>query len=276
MNDLGIFDKNRETHIWPLLFSFKPLDYKNMLVTLSQEEKNRAKRFIRPIDSYRYIVSHCFLRSVLAFYLEVSPEYVEFDYQLHGKPILKASFDNSQIFFNLSHSREAVLVACCKGREVGVDIEYKLPVENLREIAKTCMTFNEYERWMKLYEEEKISGFYRCWVLKEAYLKGIGTGLLKEGLISIEIEINNALYSNSFYQEGRRWYLQEIKIFEDYASAVAFQGTGFLDSFGQAENLCRKVEVPCGHPLFSTFTDHNFLGYFSLEIQKEIVSDAPV
>lgn len=87
------------------------------------------------------------LRQVLARYLGDEPERVELTVGEHGKPRLA----DERLHFNLSHSGAMGLVAVCRDREVGVDVERFRP--------------------------KREADFYRRWACHEARVKCLGTGL---------------------------------------------------------------------------------------------------
>lgn len=85
----------------------------------------------------------------------------------NGKPALQ---DNAA-FFNVSHSRDRLVIAAADA-EVGVDIEAldRTVSERLR---RYCLTETELART----PPEDKQTFIRIWTAKESYLKLYGTGL---------------------------------------------------------------------------------------------------
>lgn len=67
--------------------------------------------------------------------------------------------------------------AVSRSGEIGVDAEEtSLPVE-IDQVAKHFFSVAEQQWLAELPDERRKAGFYEQWVLKEAYLKGLGTGL---------------------------------------------------------------------------------------------------
>ena len=83
----------------------------------------------------------------------------------NGKPYLK---NISDIYFNISHSGNAVAVAI-SDNEIGIDIE-KIKTPNLK-VAERFFTENE-----KKYINSDID-FFEIWTKKEAYFKQLGKGI---------------------------------------------------------------------------------------------------
>ncbi len=95
-----------------------------------------------------------------------------YGYGADGKPF----FINAQdIHFSISHSGNKVAVAF-SDREVGCDIEMIGDIDMT--IAQLFFSRSEYEALLSIGDElERRHAFFRCWTLKESYLKAIGKGL---------------------------------------------------------------------------------------------------
>lgn len=95
-----------------------------------------------------------------------------------GKPYL---IDHPQLFFNLSHSGNYVVLALSH-KEVGIDIQQKRPVKET--MIKRVLAQQEYKRYRELsatMEAEKaLSWFFSCWCAKESFCKLTGKGLGEE------------------------------------------------------------------------------------------------
>jgi 4'-phosphopantetheinyl transferase len=114
---------------------------------LSAAEERRAAAIVRPLARRRWIAARRALRGVLGECLGRDPAVVEIHAAPGGKPYVEGAGD---LRFNLSHSGGLALIAICRGREVGVDVE-------------------------------RIGGrprsFYEAWARREALAKCFGTGL---------------------------------------------------------------------------------------------------
>lgn len=92
-----------------------------------------------------------------------------FEYGKHGKP---AIVGHPEIFFNLSHCKEAAVCAI-SDRPVGVD------VESIREFKDTLVHYTMNDDEIREIESsaDPAVAFIRLWTMKESTLKLIGTGI---------------------------------------------------------------------------------------------------
>ncbi|HVO54232.1 MAG TPA: 4'-phosphopantetheinyl transferase superfamily protein [Solirubrobacterales bacterium] len=141
---------------------------------LPRAERERAAA-IRVEDSRRrWPASRWALRRVLAAYLGVEPAAIELATGEHGKPQLS---DASAPRFNLSHSGRLALVAVCRGREVGVDVELIKPRRDLLALAERELEAEAVAAIRAAPPAQRGAAFYRAWTRHEARLKCLGSGL---------------------------------------------------------------------------------------------------
>lgn len=145
----------------------------------SDEEKIRAERFKFAIHRSRFIASHGFVRTVLANYLKIEPDTIEYKKGEHGKPYLAETnlSDNHNLQFNLSHTEDVALLAITQGVEVGVDIECSERKTDWQGIVQRFFTESEQKVLFALPEDQQKAAFFELWTRKEAYMKVLGTGL---------------------------------------------------------------------------------------------------
>jgi 4'-phosphopantetheinyl transferase len=103
----------------------------------------------------------------------------------YKKPYLQ----NSEIFFNISHSQNAFVIAI-SNFEIGIDIE-----ENAIELnIEDCMNYAFSEEEINYCKREVLESFFSIWTLKEAFLKALSIGLtdkLKE-INTLDVSIYKA------------------------------------------------------------------------------------
>jgi 4'-phosphopantetheinyl transferase len=183
---------------------------------LSAEERRRAARFRFPEHATRFLVCHAALRRILGQYLGQPPESLEFVAPESGKPRLAG---DSTLSFNLSHSRDAALIAVAPGLEVGVDVEAIRPDFAVDDVARL---FTSHER--ELLGRMDTPGaralmFYRLWTRKEAVLKAEGSGL--GGLEHLDIS-GSPPEPARFPADGERWWrVEDLEVECGYAAALA-------------------------------------------------------
>jgi 4'-phosphopantetheinyl transferase len=218
-----------ELHIWRINLCNVNYQLKYLTSLLSSEEVKRSNRFIFEQDSYRYQVTHSMKRFILANYLDCNPQGLRFEVGSHGKPGLIKLQNPLKIQFNISHSRDLILIAITVEDSVGIDIEYQdknISIESLGEIIFSSLEKKFFSALNS--QQEKKEAFFCCWTRKEAYLKAIGTGLTLD-LSSVSVDLNKKIASHDWLKisthsqsEILPWKLFSLDIDNDYvANAVA-------------------------------------------------------
>ena len=163
MNEIRVYTINV-----PLYVS----DLAELKLDLSPDELEHASRFVHERDAHAYIISHAYLRRVLAQQLACKPLDLVFEKNAQGKPLLP----ESPIQFNLSHSGDYALIALSDAL-VGIDIERHKPAKDVLAIAQRYFTSAEYLYIKDQDDQNNISTFYDIWSMKEAYVKALGEGI---------------------------------------------------------------------------------------------------
>lgn len=190
---------------------------------LDDTEIQRLDRFRHAEARATYQAAHTMLRTVLSLYLKCCPRSLTFARTDAGKPFLE---NNSELHFNLSHSRGAFLIALGTGRQVGVDIEAYAPDVDYRELEFVALSSAERD----LFKQTPTTfTFRRIWTAKEALAKACGIGLRAEPhSINVSAYIANSCVSLTtlpFF--GKLWTLQEVDVGQEYAACVAAEGGPF-------------------------------------------------
>jgi 4'-phosphopantetheinyl transferase len=149
------------------------------LAILSDEERARASRFIRARERRRFVRCRAALREILGRLLDEPPDALRFRTAAVGKPELDPDPDERPpaLRFNVSHSAELGLIAVCRGREVGVDLERVRTITEATRIVASFFSASELAEFNTIPEEDRALLFHRGWTRKEAVLKGFGMGL---------------------------------------------------------------------------------------------------
>jgi 4'-phosphopantetheinyl transferase len=225
---------------------------------LSPEERQRADAFRGAGLRRDYILAHAALRSVLGLCLGVSPDAVPFAPEAFArsngqlgsssiKPALMPMGESGQtgqsngirpnlrpdLRFNLSHTRGAALIGVAIGRELGVDIEWQRPMEDLDAMAAAVMSPEELVQWLAVAPTERIPAFYHLWTRKEAYLKAIGLGLYRS-LQEVTMPVS-ARQLEPLPMSGRLvrdsagegvWTIADIAAGDGYSASICCEGAG--------------------------------------------------
>ena len=141
---------------------------------LSDDERARAARFIRPRDAKRFLAGRVQLRNILGQYIGLAPSEIIFSYGINGKPELVWG-GSTALHFNLSHSAGQAILAVSRRFHLGIDIEEIRPISE--DVAGHFFSPAEYADLQALPLADQISSFYRCWTRKEAFIKAHGAGL---------------------------------------------------------------------------------------------------
>jgi len=206
-----------EVHLWLLdIDQFTADHYTCADRIMSEAERERAQKFVRGKESY--IASRWLQRKVLAHYLGLSPEAVEFLRTDKGKPYLP----QGDLHFSLSHSGHWALLAVGSAELIGVDIEAASATRDLIGIAESYYHPHEFAQLQKLADAAQNDCFYRLWTLKEAFLKAIGTGI-SAGLEKIAFDLTgdkiSAQIAAALDEDGDEWqFHQWILGAQDYCA----------------------------------------------------------
>ncbi|MHB8463006.1 MAG: 4'-phosphopantetheinyl transferase family protein [Vulcanimicrobiaceae bacterium] len=214
------------TYVWQLQLEI-PLQT-NWQELLDASEHKRAASFLRPIDRHHFIVAHVAMREILGRAVGCQPQDVALTRGAHGKPEL-AGPNIGHWHFNLSHSGKLGILALCQGRRVGVDLELaKYPFCEIRDVAAN-FSDNERQAIGTLPPDEATAAFYRCWVRKEAFLKGVGTGLnIPLHTFSVRVDPGDAALIEVplHIADANAWCLTDINVKnvnETYYAALAIE-----------------------------------------------------
>ena len=142
---------------------------------LDDEERQRADRFRFAPDRERFIAGHGLLRMLLGGALGLAPEAVRMARGPHGKPFLPHSGPP----FNLSDTKDALVVAIGGTDELGVDIETVERRTDHELVAGHYFTPDEVAH-IEAGGAEGKRRFLTLWTRKEAVLKASGVGIMDD------------------------------------------------------------------------------------------------
>ncbi|GFM96907.1 4'-phosphopantetheinyl transferase family protein [Streptomyces fulvorobeus] len=148
------------------------------LTTLDGTERRRMAAYARDSDRLLYAFAHTALRTVLSALTGVAPGELRFSRAAcpccdkpHGRPVLTPA----SLEFSLSHSRDLVLIGVAP-TAIGVDTEPVPEPGTVEQISKMLHPA-ERDEVEAAPPRDRPAVFARLWARKEAYLKGLGTGL---------------------------------------------------------------------------------------------------
>ena len=150
---------------------------------LDPNERDRAERFRFARDRRRFELAHGLLRTILGHYLGRPPRSLAFERGPHGKPALTTG----GLEFNLSDTKDAVLVGISSGQAIGADIETSDREVDHLAVGDHYFIPDEMEAIRAAGEGSK-ERFLLYWTRKEAILKASGVGIM-EDLRSLRVDL---------------------------------------------------------------------------------------
>ena len=143
-------------------------DLEAALQEISPQRRELALKFRHEQGQRLSVLAYLLLKRGLREMYGITENPV-FEYGEHGKPSIVG---HPEIFFNLSHCKEAVV--CAIGdQHVGID------VESIREYKEGLVRYTMNDEEVHLIEssDNPAAAFIRLWTMKEATLKLVGTGI---------------------------------------------------------------------------------------------------
>jgi 4'-phosphopantetheinyl transferase len=145
---------------------------------LSDDERERADRFMFAHHRSRYTVAHGVLRRLLSLYCDAAPEALQFATAAAGKPALRAGTAGAgRLAFNLTHSETRGAIGVSEGIALGIDLEQLRSDIEVSSISGNYFFGAESEAIEHAVPALRDNTFFRYWVAKEAVLKAQGIGL---------------------------------------------------------------------------------------------------
>ncbi|MER8231403.1 4'-phosphopantetheinyl transferase superfamily protein [Streptomyces sp. NPDC094049] len=207
---------------------------------LDAGELRRAQELRRPGDRRNHLVSRVLLRTLLGDLLGIAPEAVRLGRDAcpccggpHGRPVVLGGGAH----FSLSHTGPLVLLGIGPV-PLGVDVER---VPDAATVAETASALHPREgaELAALDEASRPVAFARAWTRKEAYLKGIGTGLGRSAALDY-------LGTGPVPAAGPDgWAVADVSAPEGYAAAVATAADRFPGPSGAVRDRRKPANSPC-------------------------------
>ena len=214
-----------QIHIWKLDLNLHKVNLKHLYENvLSPDEKKRSDKLKSKDDQKRSIYSRGLLREKLGAYLDFNPAEISFSYNKYGKPSLNAEVHTEVLKFNVSHSKDIVIYAIARNREIGIDVEYLKDINRAEKIVERFFSEEEKKFYNSQPEHKKKWAFFSLWTRKEAYSKAMGRGI---GLPSKDFELNlipdNKRGSSDSFKKSK-WMLYNVEIESEYLAALVTEG----------------------------------------------------
>lgn len=191
---------------------------------LSEDERERASKFVCPRVRDRWITARGWLRQTLSYYTDEGGAHLKFAYSAHGKPSLAC---DPGVNFNLSHSADRALLAISSTAVLGVDIEQIRPMSDQDQIIRRFYHPSEASALLAMGPAERADAFFQLWALKESCMKATGLGLfLDPREIEFDSPIRQVPRLLSLRDEPcpKAWQFVLLTDFGGFAAALAYRG----------------------------------------------------
>ena len=215
-----------EVHVWlaqPALSDHAQLEAR-YLSLLSADEREQHRKFHFAKDRHSYVAAHALIRLVLSRYAALPPEQIRFSRGKNGKPCAELPAPYTALTCNLSHTAGLVGCVIARGRECGIDIETRRPLDDMDGIARLMFSTAERRHLASLAEPARQHHFFALWTLKEAYAKATGDGIGSD-LTQVSFTVDNDAVScrigTGATQGG--WWFHSSSPSSEHALAVALR-----------------------------------------------------
>lgn len=221
----------QEIHLWLTYPDEVPtLLEKQYRSLLSPAERDEEQRYRFQADRRRFLITRALARTVLSRYAPIAPQEWSFVKDPFGRPQVTNTTPAGWLpVFNISHTRELIVLGISRNRALGVDVEN---VHNRRVppgLAERVFPAQEASVLTATNKARRQAEFFEYWTLKESYIKARGMGLslpldqltfcLREAQ-SIEVRFAPVLRD-----DPQRWYFWQFRPKRHYLIATCAANT---------------------------------------------------
>ncbi len=216
-----------EAHLWLVDLDLIPERMTDFASILSEDERDRARRFLKQVDAERYASARASLRCILGSYLQLNPRQLRFAYSNFGKPHLADEGHAAPLHFSVAHSAALALFGVGRSHNIGVDLERMRDDVEVIDLAARFFSPREAEILRSLTGARRLEAFFCGWTRKEAYLKARGHGL-SYGLDRVEVALEPGepvviIGAQDDPDVSKRWTLQHLSPAPGYIGAAAIE-----------------------------------------------------
>jgi 4'-phosphopantetheinyl transferase len=229
------------------LASLTPAETRLLTGAVTHADEERVARMPDALVARRTLLARGLLRVLLAERLVIPAERVELIRSPGGKPGL--ALDQAGcggLAFNLSHSRDAVVVAITGGRPVGVDLEAVDPRLDVDAIVRRFFPTAEAAALLAAPPGARRTQFFRSWSRKEALLKAEGTGM-RRGLHEVLTSPVPFADHPVAVPDASGWWVMDLDVLPGFSCAVVADGPDWLATARPWPDVS-----PAGPPALST------------------------
>ncbi|MCK1627358.1 4'-phosphopantetheinyl transferase superfamily protein [Bradyrhizobium sp. 160] len=171
------FNRRDEIQVWSITLAVSPSTLSYCVSLLSDDEREKARKYRYSRDSRRFIAGRAALRFLLGSYFNWAPQKVGFCRSAEGRLSLSFGPTSAVSDFNLSHSADEMIVVISSLRRVGVDIERVDAGRCAEQEWASVLSPAEMYWCADASHGERVRKYLTLWTRKEALLKADGRGL---------------------------------------------------------------------------------------------------
>lgn len=120
------------------------------------------------------------VRALIGRWLDFEPETVRFSSNAYGRPLLAWPTTSNVFSFSVARTTDVALLSIARCESIGVDIERVRHNIDFPSVGRVAFADSELV-WMMACDRNTMAGrFFRLWTRKEAYLKALGWGFLRD------------------------------------------------------------------------------------------------
>ncbi|MFJ8003999.1 4'-phosphopantetheinyl transferase family protein [Streptomyces fagopyri] len=205
-----------DVHVWR--FSLD-VPAEGFAAVLSAEERARRGRLADAAHRDRFTVAHGVKREILGRCLSLPPRRVPLVTGRWGKPRVAGD----AVAFSLSHSAGAAMLAVCRNRDVGVDIERLRPGLDPQAFSARYFRPEESRQVASAAPAQRWACFLALWTRKEACVKAAGARLGQA--LSLSVGRGACHVSAPADPTSVQWSVDDIPVRRGWAGAVALVGS---------------------------------------------------
>lgn len=203
---------------------------------LSEDEIVTMGKFVLSNDRLEYLVTRAALRVVLSEYnVHINPKKWFFKTNKYNKPYVANAGLDRPIYFNLSHSKNLIVLVVSRIEEIGVDVEHLRRGGSIFELAGSVFNDIEMQQMNELLGSKKRIRYFDLWTLKEAFLKAKGVGLHQPlSTFSYIFDEDDEFHLNLYDEDDEfpeNWGFWRIYSSKEHAISLAIKEKSQEDSF---------------------------------------------
>lgn len=222
----------RQIHLWYVFFT--DIKDQNLLSQyeglLSYDERYQMQRYMFIDDKLRFLITRALVRTTLSRYQSILPQEWYFSKNHYGKPIINnLVLQKQRISFNVSHTRDLILLGITCEHEVGVDVEniHQVPPY---EIMDQFFSPAETLTIQKLPVNRQAEYFFKHWTLKECYLKARGVGLsVPLDLVSFLVQKKkiHVFIDSQLRDKAQNWKFWQFQPSPQHIASICISSSAF-------------------------------------------------